>query len=49
MNCIPLLETAATNKTMHHIKNIPDSFLAHGGNETGFGKTIPFWLFGLLY
>lgn len=42
-------EIGGINKTFKQIKELPESFIAKDGIETGFGNTIPLWLFGLLY
>ena len=44
-----LFEVGGRNKTFNHIKDIPNSFLAIDGVETGFFNRIPLWLFGMLY
>ena len=44
-----VFEIGGKNKTSAQIKDIPNSFLALDDIETGFGKTIPLWLFGFLY
>lgn len=44
-----LFEVGGKNKTFDQIKDIPSSFLAIDGIETGFGERIPLWMFGLLY
>lgn len=42
-------EVGGSNKDFSQIANIPDSYLAVDGIETGFGNKIPLWLFGFLY
>ena len=42
-------EVGGVNKTTEQIKGTPDSFLALGNIEQGYGKEIPLWLFGFLY
>jgi hypothetical protein len=42
-------EVGGPNKTKRQIKNTPDSFVVQDNIETGFGNTIPLWLFGFLY
>ena len=44
-----LFEVGGRNKTFNQIKDIPNSFLAIDGVETGFFNRIPLWLFGMLY
>lgn len=44
-----LFEVGGRNKTFDQIKDIPNSFLAIDGVETGFFNRIPLWLFGMLY
>ena len=44
-----LFEVGGKNKTFDQIKDIPDSFLAIDGVETGHANRIPLWMFGLLY
>ena len=44
-----LFEIGGKNKTFDQIKDMPDSFLAIDGVETGYGNRIPLWTFGLLY
>ena len=36
-------------KKFGQIKDVPDSFVAADGMETGVGNKIPLWLFGFLY
>ena len=44
-----LFEVGGQNKTYDQIKNIPQSYLAIDGIESGIGNRIPLWMFGLLY
>ena len=44
-----LFEVGGPNKTYDQIKNIPQSYLAIDGIESGMGNRIPLWMFGLLY
>lgn len=44
-----LFEVGGKNKNYDQIKDIPNSFLAIDGIETGFANRIPLWMFGLLY
>jgi uncharacterized protein len=44
-----VFEVGGKNKVAGNLKNVPDSYLALDNIETGFGKTIPIWLFGFLY
>lgn len=44
-----LFEVGGQNKTYDQIKNIPQSYLAIDGIESGMGNRIPLWMFGLLY
>lgn len=44
-----LFEVGGKGKTFDQIKDIPDSFLAVDGIETGHRNRIPLWMFGLLY
>ena len=42
-------EIGGINKTFKQIKELPESYIAKDDIETGYGNTIPLWLFGLLY
>lgn len=42
-------EVGGPNKTYKQIKELPASYIAKDDMETGYGNTIPLWLFGLLY
>lgn len=42
-------EIGGPNKTKRQIKDTPNSFVVQDNIETGFGQTIPLWLFGFLY
>jgi len=42
-------EVGGKNKDRKQIKNIEQSYMAIDAIEYGFAKTIPLWLFGLLY
>ncbi|MBQ9431701.1 MAG: hypothetical protein IJU44_09140 [Kiritimatiellae bacterium] len=44
-----IIEVGGAGKGFSQIKNIPESFIAADGIETGVGNKIPFWLFGFLY
>ena len=44
-----LFEVGGRNKTFNQIKDIPNSFLAVDGVETGIFNRIPLWMFGMLY
>ena len=44
-----LFEVGGKGKSFDQIRDIPDSFLAVDGIETGYGNRIPLWMFGLLY
>lgn len=44
-----LFEVGGAGKGFSQIKDIPDSFIAADGIETGHGNKIPLWLFGFLY
>lgn len=44
-----LFEVGGEGKTFDQIADIPNSYLAVDGIETGFGARIPLWMFGLLY
>lgn len=44
-----IFEVGGIGKGFTQIKNIPDSFVAADGIETGLGNKIPLWLFGFLY
>lgn len=41
-------EVGGKNKNFDQIKDIPDSFLAIDGIESGYGSKVPLWMFGLL-
>lgn len=42
-------EVGGMNKTFKQIKELPQSYIAKDDMETGYGNTIPLWLFGMLY
>jgi len=42
-------EVGGSTKTFSQIADIPNSYLAVDGIETGHGSRIPLWLFGFLY
>ena len=42
-------EVGGANKTFDQIKDIPDSYLALDGIESGTGNVIPLYLFGFMY
>lgn len=44
-----LFEVGGDSKSFDQIADIPDSYLAIDGIETGYGARIPLWMFGLLY
>ena len=44
-----LFEVGGENKDFEQIANIPDSYLAIDGIETGYSAHIPLWMFGLFY
>lgn len=42
-------EIGGAGKDRRQIKDISDSYVVHDNIETGFGNSIPLWLFGFLY
>ncbi len=44
-----LFEVGGEGKTFDQIADIPNSYMAVDGIETGYGARIPLWMFGLLY
>lgn len=44
-----LFEIGGPGKGFGQIKDIPDSYVAQDGVETGIGNKVPLWLFGFLY
>ena len=44
-----LFEVGGDGKDFEQIAGVPDSYLAVGGIETGYGCRIPLWMFGMLY
>lgn len=44
-----VFEVGGAKKGFNQIKDLPDSYVAADGIETGFGNKIPLWMFGLLY
>jgi uncharacterized protein len=42
-------EVGGKGKNLKQIANIAKGYLASDDIETGFGNTIPLWLFGFLY
>ena len=44
-----LFEIGGPSKGFDQIKDIPDSYVAQDGVETGIGNKVPLWLFGFLY
>ena len=44
-----LFEVGGEGKTFDQIADIPNSYLAVDGIETGYGARVPLWMFGLLY
>lgn len=42
-------EIGGKNKGSEQIRDLKNSYLALDSIETGYGKKIPLWLFGLLY
>ncbi len=48
VNGLYTFEVGGKNKKFDQIKDFPNSYLVVDGIETGFGKKIPLWMFGLL-
>lgn len=44
-----LFEVGGEGKSFEQIADIPNSYLAIDGIETGYGARVPLWMFGLLY
>lgn len=44
-----LFEVGGEGKSFEQIADIPNSYLAIDGIESGYGARIPLWMFGLLY
>lgn len=44
-----LFEVGGEGKSFEQIADLPNSYLAIDGIETGYGARVPLWLFGLLY
>ncbi len=44
-----LFEVGGEGKSFGQIADIPQSYLAIDGIETGYGARVPLWMFGLLY
>lgn len=44
-----LFEVGGKGKSFEQIRDLPDSYLAVDGIETGHRNRIPLWMFGLLY
>ncbi len=44
-----VFEVGGKNKSNTQLQEVPDSFRAIDGIETGFGNKIPLWLLGFLY
>ena len=44
-----LFEVGGEGKSFEQIADLPTSYLAIDGIETGYGARVPLWLFGLLY
>lgn len=44
-----LFEVGGEGKSFEQIADIPNSYLAIDGIESGYGARVPLWLFGLLY
>lgn len=44
-----LLEVGGEGKSFEQIADIPNSYLAIDGIETGYEARVPLWMFGLLY
>lgn len=44
-----IFEVGGSGKTFDQIADLPDSYLAVDGIETGSGARIPLWMFGFLY
>lgn len=42
-------EVGGAKKSFTQVKDIPDSFIAADGIETGVGNKIPLWLLGFIY
>ena len=42
-------EIGGRNKGFTQLKDLPDSYLAVDGVESGFGNKIPLWMFGMMY
>jgi uncharacterized protein len=42
-------ELEGKGKTFDQIKGFPNSYIAAGDIEHGFGSKIPLWIFGLMY
>lgn len=43
------IEVGGPDKSFEQIKDLPDSYLAIDGVETGHGNKVPLWMFGFLY
>lgn len=44
-----IFEVGGSRKTFDQIADLPDSYLALDDIETGSGKRIPLWMFGMMY
>ena len=44
-----LFEVGSDGKSFEQIADIPNSYLAIDGIESGYGARVPIWMFGLLY
>lgn len=44
-----IFEVGGSGKTFDQIADLPDSYIAVDGIETGSGARIPLWMFGFLY
>lgn len=44
-----LFEVGGEGKSFEQIADIPNSYLAIDGIESGYGARVPLWMFGLLY
>ncbi len=44
-----LFEVGGEGKSFEQIADIPNSYLAIDGIESGYGARVPIWMFGLLY
>jgi len=49
LNGKQLFEIGGKNKDRRKLTRQPEAYLALDGIETGYGRTIPLWMFGFLY